>query len=132
MADVFRPLLAAVAMVAALPAAAQTPPAPSEQMTVAAFMDRVAELRRGGPEWTLSPEASELFAVVSSVGQAYRQTLTERMASGLPTEACLPPEAEIDSDLLFAHFGAYSADQAAQTTIAAAFADLVRQRFPCT
>lgn len=132
MTRAFRPLLLALVLAAAMPAAARSPQVPpSAQMTVAAFMERIADLRSGGPEWTLSPEAGELFAVLSGVGKAYRQTLADRLASGQPVEACLPPEAEIDGDVLFEHLAGYRADQAGQTSIADAFAELVRKRFPC-
>ncbi len=128
--------LAALALHAAAPlAAAQNAPVPASvpapQMTVATFLARVAELAKGGPEWTLSAEAGELFAVVSSVGKAYRQELAERRAAGQKLEACLPTDAQIDSDVLFAHLAGYSAEAAANTSIAEAFAALVRERYPC-
>lgn len=59
--------------------------------------------------------------MLSDIGKAYRQNLAERRAAGQPVEACLPPEAEIDSDTLFAHLIGYSADQAHRTSIAEAF-----------
>lgn len=105
---------------------------PSPDMTVAAFLARVDQLRTGGPEWTLSPEAGELFAAISAVGKAYRQTLADQRAAGQPVEACLPPEAEIESDVLFAHLAGYTPDAAARTTIREAFSQLVQQRFPCS
>jgi hypothetical protein len=103
----------------------------SPDMTVAAFLARVDQLRTGGPEWTLSPEAGELFGAISAVGKAYRQTLADRLTAGQPVEACLPPEAEIESDVLFAHLAGYTPEAAARTTIREAFSQLVRQRFPC-
>lgn len=104
---------------------------PSPDMTVAAFLARVDQLRTRGPEWTLSPEAGELFGAISTVGKAYRQTLADRLAAGQPVEACLPPEAEIESDVLFAHLAGYTPEAAARTTIREAFSQLVQQRFPC-
>lgn len=104
---------------------------PSPDMTVAAFLKRVDQLRVSGPEWTLSPEAGELFAAIASVGKAYRQNLADRLAAGQPVEACLPPEAEIGSDVLFQHLASYPPEAAARTSIRAAFSELVRQRFPC-
>ena len=104
---------------------------PSPDMTVAAFLARIDQLRPMGPEWTLSPEAGELFGAISTVGKAYRQTLADQRAAGQPVEACLPPEAEIESDVLFAHLAGYSPETAARTTIREAFSELVRQRFPC-
>jgi hypothetical protein len=113
---------------AAEPAAAIVP---SPDMTVAAFLARVDQLRTRGPEWTLSPEAAELFSAISTVGKAYRQTLVDRRAAGQPVEACLPPEAEIESDVLFAHLASYAPEAATRTSIREAFSQLVRQRFPC-
>lgn len=104
---------------------------PSPDMTVAAFLARVDQLRTRGPEWTLSPEAGELFGAISTVGKDYRQTLADRLAAGQPVEACLPPEAEIESDVLFAHLAGYTPEAAARTTIREAFSQLVQQRFPC-
>ena len=104
---------------------------PSPDMTVAAFLARVDQLRTGGPEWTLSPEAGELFGAISAVGKAYRQTLADQRAAGQSVEACLPPEAEIESDVLFAHLAGYTPEAAARTTIREAFSQLVQQRFPC-
>jgi len=125
-------LLAALVLHHAAPlCAAEQPPAASAQMSVADFLERIGELAKGGPEWTLSPEAGELFGVVSSVGRAYRQSLAEQRAAGQPVEACLPDEAEIDSGELFAHLAAYSPDGARRTSITEAFAELVRKRFPC-
>ena len=130
-------LVSGMLAMSAVRAADQTPPAspatiaPSPDMTVAAFLARVDQLRTSGPEWTLSPEAGELFGAISTVGKAYRQKLADRLASGQPVEACLPPEAEIDSDVLFAHLAGHSPEAAARTTIRDAFSELVRQRFPC-
>ncbi|NBB24325.1 hypothetical protein GVM20_04190 [Porphyrobacter sp. SLTP] len=104
---------------------------PSPDMTVAAFLARVDQLRTGGPEWTLSPEAGELFGAISAVGKAYRQTLADQRAAGQSVEACLPPEAEIESDVLFAHLAGYAPEVAARTTVREAFSQLVQQRFPC-
>lgn len=115
----------------ASPASAPAAIVPSPDMPVAAFLARVDQLRTRGREWTLSPEAGELFGAISTVGKAYRQNLADRLAAGQPVEACLPPEAEIDSDVLFAHLAGYTPEAAAQTTIRDAFAQLVRQRFPC-
>ncbi len=112
----------------AVPPAAVTP---SPDMTVAAFLARIDQLQPKGPEWTLSPEAGELFGAISAVGKAYRQTLADRLTAGQPVEACLPPEAEIESDVLFAHLAGYTPETAARTTIREAFSQLVRQRFPC-
>jgi prolyl-tRNA editing enzyme YbaK/EbsC (Cys-tRNA(Pro) deacylase) len=127
-----RLVLAGLALHLAAPlAAASDGAAPSPQMTVADFLERVGTLAKTGPEWTLSPEASQLFAAISQTGKAYRQTLAERRAAGQPVEACLPETAEIDSDALFAHLAGYSAEAARKTSIAEAFAALVRQRFPC-
>jgi hypothetical protein len=127
--------LVASALVMSGASIAQTVPAtaitPSPDMTVAAFLARVDQLRTGGPEWTLSPEAGELFGAISTVGKAYRQTLADRLTAGQPVEACLPPEAEIESDVLFAHLAGYTPEAAARTTIREAFSQLVRQRFPC-
>ncbi|MEE4315728.1 MAG: hypothetical protein V2I74_01980 [Erythrobacter sp.] len=100
-------------------------------MTVASFLERVGELRRKGPEWTLSPEAGELFGALSEAGKSYRQELQRRRDAGEPVEACLPPEAEIDSDVLFAHLTGYAPADARRTTIREAFAELVSIRFPC-
>lgn len=113
---------------------AATPPAAvtsSPDMTVAAFMARVAQLRLSGPDWPLSPEAGKLFAAISAVGKAYRASLANRLAVGQPVEACLPPEAQIDSDVLLEHLASYSAEEAPRITISAAFSELVRRRFPC-
>ncbi len=132
MTHAFKLLLAAFALHAAAPLPAALPvPAPSPQMTVATFLERVGELAKGGPEWTLSAEAGELFAVLSGVGKAYRKDLADRRAAGQKVEACLSEEAEIGSDVLFAHLAGYSAEAAGRTSIAEAFAELVRQRFPC-
>ncbi len=127
--------LVASALVMSGASIAQTAPAaaiiPSPDMTVAAFLARVDQLRTRGPEWTLSPEAGELFGAISTVGKAYRQTLADRLAAGQPVEACLPPEAEIESDVLLAHLAGYTPEAAARTTIREAFSQLVQQRFPC-
>ena len=124
---------AALATSGAQAAPAGTAPAivPSPDMTVAAFLARVDQLRPAGPDWPLSPEASELFAAVAAVGKAYRQNLADRLAAGQPVEACLPPEAEIESDVLFRHLASYPPEAAARTSIRDAFSELVRQRFPC-
>lgn len=127
-------LISSAVLIAGASAAQPAPAAqivPSPDMTVAAFLARVDQLRTRGPEWTLSPEAGELFGAMSTVGKAYRQTLADRLAAGQPVEACLPPEAEIESDVLFAHLMGYTPEAAARTTIRDAFSQLVRERFPC-
>lgn len=130
MINAIRIMLAALVLHAATPLAA-TSPAPSPQMSVADFLERIGELAKTGPRWTLSPAAGELFAVISGIGKTYRQTLAERRAAGAVLEACLPEEAEIDSDQLFAHLAAFSAEGARRTTITEAFAQLVRKQYPC-
>ncbi len=125
-------LLAVLTLHAASPVSAGPDvTAPSPQMSVAAFLGRVGELAKTGPEWTLGPEAGKLFGVISEVGKSYRQNLAERRAANQPVEACLPETAEIDSDVLFAHLAGYSAEAAGRTSIAEAFAELVRKRFAC-
>jgi hypothetical protein len=132
--------LASGAMAATNAQAAQTAPpgvarpaavTTSPDMSVAAFMARVDQLRPRGPDWPLSPEAGELFSAISAAGKAYRENLAKRLAAGQPVEACLPPEAQIESDVLLDHLASYSGEAAARTTIATAFSELVRQRFPC-
>lgn len=130
MSNAFNILLAALALHAATTLSA-SPPVPSPQMSVADFLERVGDLAKMGPGWIQSPEAGELFAVISGTGKTYRQTLTEQRAAGAVPEACLPEEAEIDSDQLFAHLAGYSANAARRTSIAEAFAELVRKRYPC-
>jgi hypothetical protein len=123
-------LVASGALAAQSPSTA-TPSAPSPEMSVADFFARVDELRVRGPNWTQSAEAGELFNAVSEAGRAYRSKLADQLSAGQLVEACLPPEAEIDSDVLFAHLAAYPVQSARQTSIATAFADLVKKRFPC-
>ena len=121
------------------PAAAPAALVPSSDMTVAAFLARVDQLRPSGPEWTLTPKAGELFAAIFAGARPIRQKIADRLAAGQAVEACLPPEAEaeaeaeaeIDSDVLFEHLASYSSEAAVRTTIAAAFSELVRLRFPC-
>ena len=129
-------MIAGMFGLAATGLAAQNPPstgqtAPSANMSVEAFLGRIGELSRGGPRWTQTPEATQLFEAVAGVGKAYRQDLAQRVAAGQPVDACLPPEAEIDSDQLFAHFNSYPAETARKTSIRDAFAELVRKSFPC-
>ena len=113
------------------PAAAPAALVPSSDMTVAAFLARVDQLRPSGPEWTLTPKAGELFAAIFAGARPIRQKIADRLAAGQAVEACLPPEAEIDSDVLFEHLASYSSEAAVRTTIAAAFSELVRLRLPC-
>lgn len=132
-----RAILSAAMMLAASSAlAAQEPPAaasepPSPSMSVAAFLERLGEVSRSGPGWTKTPEAAQLFEAVSGAGKAYRRDLAARAAGGQPVEACLPPTAELDSDDLFAHFAGLAPEQARRTTLAEAFAEVVRKRYPC-
>lgn len=125
--------LAIAGMAAADPAGAEpaTSIAPSPDMSVAAFLMRVNQLRQLGSEWPRSPEAGELFGAISTVGKDYRKTLAEKQAAGQPVEACLPPEAEIQSDVLFAHLTRYTPEAAGRTSIREAFSQLVSERFPC-
>ena len=85
--------LAIAGMAAADPAGAEpaTSIAPSPDMSVAAFLMRVNQLRQLGPEWPRSPEAGELLGAISTVGKDYRKTLAEKQAAGQPVEACLRP-----------------------------------------
>ena len=124
-------LLAGAEVSASEPAEPSAVQAPSAEMTVASFLERVGELRTRGPEWTLSPEAAELFGAVSQAGKSYRDELRQRQEAGQPVEACLPPEAEIDSDVLFRHLASYPPAEAGRTRIRDAFADLVRKSYPC-
>ena len=124
-------LLAASGALAAQGAPPVAAEPPSAGMSVAAFLERLGTLSRSGPGWTKTPEATQLFEAISGVGKAYRRDLEVRRAAGQPAEACLPPTAEIDSDELFAHFAGFAPEQARRTTIAEAFAGLVRQRFAC-
>lgn len=128
-------MLAASSALAAqgpLPASQETPSsAPSAEMSVADFLERLGALSQTGPDWTETPEATQLFEAASGAGKAYRRALEARRAAGQRVEACLPPTAELDSDELFAHFAGLSPEQARRTTLAEAFAEVVRKRYPC-
>jgi hypothetical protein len=127
---------AAMMLVASSALAAQDVPAPAPEpppqaMSVAAFLEQLEAVSQSGPGWTKTHAAAQLFEAVASAAKAYRRDLEARRASGQPVEVCLPPTAEMDSNDLFAHFAGLAPEQARRTTIADAFAEVVRNRYPC-
>jgi hypothetical protein len=108
---------------------ALTVPVAGHAMSVAEFLGKADEMKSRGMMAMFSSDVGLLKAEIASAATAYRADL----ATGKPPRSCPPPKgtAKLDSDALIANFRTVPAAQRATTSVRAAFANYMAQRFPC-
>jgi hypothetical protein len=130
------PLLA-VALASAAPVGAQ-----DTDITVAQYLadwNRIdaTEIRKevettGTFDPAKYPDFARAISLMRTVALAYRDRIKQERAAGQAPHSCLPDgETEITSDVLIAHLRSYAPSQQGETSIAAAFADLMAKTYPC-
>jgi hypothetical protein len=129
----------AFALCAAVPAHAQD----ASSITIAQYLanwsriDGAAVQRdieaTGSFDAARHPELAKALQQMREIALAYRERVNAERTAGQTPHSCLPEgEAEITSDILFAHLRSYPAEQQARMTIADAFAELMAKTYPCS
>ena len=120
-------LLAVAALLVSVPVAA----APGD-MSVATFLEKAEKLEKRGVAAMLSSNFNLLKREVEGAGNAYSARYKADEAAGRQPHSC-PPQGKLslNSKDLMAHFRSYPAARRGSTTIKAAFADLMKKRYPC-
>lgn len=134
-----RVLLSALALTlaAAVPACAEeSNPTIAQYLADWSRIDGVAVRDEIEATGTFDPDKHPILAKavtqMRQIAMAYRERIKAERAAGKAPHSCLPDgEAEITSDILLAHLRSYPLDKQADTTIADAFAELMRKTYPC-
>jgi hypothetical protein len=130
--------LLTVALASAAPAGAQ-----DAEVTIAQYLadwNRIdaTEIRKeieatGTFDSAKYPDFARVVSLMRMVALAYRERIKQERAAGQAPHSCLPHgETEITSDVLIAHLRSYAPTQQGETSIAAAFADLMAKSYPCS
>lgn len=78
------------------------------------------------------PDLARAVSLMRTVALSYRERIKQERSTGHKLHSCLPDgETEITSEVLIAHLRSYAPSQQADTSIAAAFADLMAKTYPC-
>lgn len=120
-------ILAFAAALVAAPVAA----APGD-MDVATFLTKAEKLEKKGALALLSGDLKLLKREVEAAGNAYSVRYKADEAAGRAPHSC-PPKGKmsLSSDQLMTHLRSYPVARRGSTTIKAAFADLMKKRYPC-
>ena len=100
-------------------------------MKVDTFLAKADALKAKGMLALASSDIGVLKAEGKAAGEAYRARIKSDKAKKLPPHSCPPAKAALKSDDLLAHFRTYSAAQRKQISVNAAFADMMKKRYPC-
>ena len=101
-------------------------------MDVATVLAKADKLEKKGPLALLSSDLKLLKREVEGAAERYRARIKADKATGRAPHSC-PPQGKqsMGSDELLAHLRSYPAGKRGSTTISAAFADLMKKRYPC-
>ena len=116
---------------AAMPAGLSAAPG---DMSVATFLTRAEALEKKGMMAMFSSDLKVLKAEAEGAGDAYRASLAADRKAGRTPHSCPPPKgkASISSDDMLAHLRSYPASRRQAIPLKAAFADLMKKRYPCS
>lgn len=115
-----------VLLMAALPANA----ANAQTMPVATFLAKADALQKKGPLALFSSDIGRLKAEIQKSGKALRAEQEAARKAGRTPAACLPKQAEVNSNELLAHFRAIPPAQRG-LPVKAAFASFMAKKYPC-
>lgn len=112
--------------------AAQAAAAPGD-MNVAVFLAKAEKLKAQGMRAMFSPDLKVVKREAEGAGEHYRARLASDRAAGRPPHSCPPPKgkAAIGADAMLAHLRGYPAARRSNVTMKTAFADLMKQKYPC-
>jgi len=101
------------------------------EMKVATFVQKAGELQKMGAAALFSSERKALRAEAQAAAGNYRARMASDRKAGRPPHSCPPGDADLDRDELLAHLRSYSPEAQSRLSIDAAFADLMKKRYPC-
>lgn len=102
-------------------------------MDVATFLAKAEKLEKKGALALFSGDLKTLKREVEAAGEAYRARLASERSAGTAQHSCPPPKgkANMKSDDFMAHLRTYPSARRNTLSVKAAFADLMKQRYPC-
>lgn len=110
--------------------AAPLAPAHAQTMSVSTFLAKADALQKKGPLALLSGDVKRLKAEVVNSGKQLRAEQKAVQRVGGKPLTCMPDKASISSNELLAHLRAIPPAQR-DMPIKAAFAGLMRKKYPC-
>lgn len=112
--------------------AAQLPLTPSfgQSMPVSEFLAKADALQKKGPLALFSGDIGKLKAEVVNSGKQLRAEQTGARKAGRKPATCMPEKASVNSNELLAHLRSIPPAERGMP-IKAAFADLMRKKYPC-
>lgn len=102
------------------------------EMSAAEFLARAEKLEKKGMLAAFSGDLKTLKREAKAAGQSYRARIKADRAAGRQPHSC-PPEGEqsMSSNELLGHLRSYPEATRKEITMKAAFADLMKKRYPC-
>lgn len=119
-------LVAVIALLTCSPAISA-----ASDMKVETFLTKADALKAKGMLALASSDIGVLKTEGKAAGEAYRARIKSDKAKNLPPHSCPPAKAALKSDDLLAHFRTYNAAQRKQISVKAAFAEMMKKRYPC-
>ena len=103
------------------------------EMPAAEFLVRAEKLEKKGMLAMLSDDLKQLRREAEAAAEAYREMITTDKQAGRAPHSC-PPEGtqSLGSKELLEQLRSYSPAERENVTITVAFADLMKDRYPCS
>jgi hypothetical protein len=121
----------AIRLAAALLVAAPVAAAPGD-MSVSTFLAKADALKTKGILALGSSDIKLLQSEGKAAGAAYRERIKKDLAQKRTPHSCPPAKANVKSDDFIAHLRTYPAAARPSISVAAAMADFMKKRYPCT
>jgi hypothetical protein len=121
----------AILLAAALLVAAPVAAAPGD-MSVSTFLAKADALKTKGILALGSSDIKLLQSEGKAAGAAYRERIKKDLAQKRTPHSCPPAKANVKSDDFIAHLRTYPAAARSSISVAAAMADFMKKRYPCT
>ena len=117
-------------VIAALAAALPATPLLAQSMSVSDFLAKADALQKKGPMALFSSDIAKLKTEVVNSGKQLRAEQETALKAGRQPATCMAKKASITSAELIAHFRAVPPANRG-VPVKAAFADLMRKKYPC-
>lgn len=102
-------------------------------MSAAEFLERAAKLEKKGMFAMFSGDLKQLRREAEAAAGAYRTRIKNDMQADRTPHSCPPEDIQsLSSSELLQHLRSYSRAERESTTITEAFADLMKDRYPCS
>ena len=102
----------------------------AQNMPLAQFLTKADALEKKGALALFSKDIGVLKKEIQNSALAVRRDQIAARKAGRKPATCMPDKIKLDSDDLLAHFRAIPAAQR-NVPVKAAFADMMRKRYPC-